>query len=69
MQWLRIVMQAAATVLHCLVYKRNRSGDDLLRKATAMLRIESSALERHCRAEIHNAWAWKCIVLKSSGMA
>lgn len=29
-QWLRIVMQAAAMVLHCLVYKRNRSGTDLL---------------------------------------
>lgn len=30
LQWLRIVMQAAATVLHCLAYKRNRSGTDLL---------------------------------------
>lgn len=55
MQWLRIVMQAAATEPIC--------------SETAMLRIESSAPERHCRAEIYNAWAWKCIVLKSSGMA
>lgn len=54
-QWLRIERQAAATEPIC--------------SETAMLRIESSAPERHCRAEIYNAWAWKCIVLKSSGMA
>lgn len=49
--------------------KPQRHRFTLKSKATAMLRIESSALERHCRAEIYNAWAWKCIVLKSSGMA
>lgn len=54
-QWLRIVMQAAAAEPIC--------------SETAMLRIESSAPERHCRAEIYNAWAWKCTVPKSSGMA
>lgn len=42
-QWLRIERQAAAAAPIC--------------SETAMLRIESSALERHCRAEIYNAWA------------